>query len=784
VRPFIFAFVAAAAIAVLASPASSGPGTGTLFGTDANGGNLIMIDQSTGAGTVVGSMSAGVVPALAVDPTTGAMYAGQGAGSPNLYRVDPNTGSATLVGNTGLGVAAIGDLDFRSDGTLFASVNIVGDGGSGSDHLATINKSTGAATVTGAFGTCGSLSCSIEGMEGIAFDSSGKLWGSLSTRGTAGTPGLYTIDSSTGAATFATPIRDASGTPPSGGVVSLRFACDGSLFGGTARAISPATDGGRLITINPSTGLFNFVGSVSATGGASLGALAFQTPCARITLRPTFARNLTGTSHTVAARVLDAAGNPQPGVTVGFTVAAGPNQGTTGTGATDGNGETTFTYTSQAAGLDAIVAKFTESGRIFSSNLAQKEWVAPSPIESCNGLDDNGNGLVDEGFPDSDGDGIADCVDQDEDNDGINDGVDNCPQVANPDQADSNGNGIGDSCDPGSPPIDNPPSPVEIETDGQFGPPSGEWTTTTPASFLGGDSLVYSAVEGEDIYLMYDYRLNSAPLSEGQTVGPISFQVGSGSLFDVFITQGGPNTEFGPDPATSAGGSGDTVKVYLNGEPFDNSAGCVKGAVDHNSTSPNFATPHNLVELEVGLRAFGGCYSSEPAFWSATLPSVTPTGSPSVAAAAAETTQDVQVSAAFFDVDPDGTTHVTPLAIPSTDTTPPTVTCSASPSSLKPPNQQLIPITAVVSVSDAQSGPAGFTLVSVTSSQADSGLTREDLPNDIQGWATGTADTSGLLRAERFFNTRTYTLTYEARDVAGNTVTCATAVTVPKNQKK
>ena len=243
-RPFIFAFVAAAAIAVLASPASSGPGTGTLFGTDANGGNLITIDQSTGAGTVVGPMSAGVVPALAVDPTTGVMYAGQGAGSPNLYTVDPITGAATLVGDTGLGVAAIGDLDFTSDGTLFASVNIVGDGGTGSDHLATIDKSTAAATVIGPFGTCGPDSCSIDGMEGIAFDSSGELWGSLSTRGTAGTPGLYTIGTSTGAATFATPIQDVFGTPPSGGVVSLQFTCDGSLFGGTARAISPATDGG------------------------------------------------------------------------------------------------------------------------------------------------------------------------------------------------------------------------------------------------------------------------------------------------------------------------------------------------------------------------------------------------------------------------------------------------------------------------------------------------------------------------------------------------------------
>lgn len=37
----------------------------------------------------------------------------------------------------------------------------------------------------------------------------------------------------------------------------------------------------------------------------------------------------------------------------------------------------------------------------------------PPPEEICNGLDDDGDGQVDEGFPDSDSDGVADCMDQD-----------------------------------------------------------------------------------------------------------------------------------------------------------------------------------------------------------------------------------------------------------------------------------------------------------------------------------------------------------------------------------
>src|ERR1041385_2745463 len=49
---------------------------------------------------------------------------------------------------------------------------------------------------------------------------------------------------------------------------------------------------------------------------------------------------------------------------------------------------------------------------------------------------------------DQDGDGIGDACDGDQDGDGIADGQDNCPTTANADQADQDGNGIGDACDP------------------------------------------------------------------------------------------------------------------------------------------------------------------------------------------------------------------------------------------------------------------------------------------------------------------------------------------------
>jgi len=284
VRWLVLPAVVLATLCALSTPeVKAAPGTGTLFGTDAFNGNLITINPATGSASVVGPLGVGQIPSLAVNPLTGTIYAGGGAGLPNIFTVNPATGDATLVGDTGLGIAAVEGLDFNAAGVLYASVNIAGGAGTGADHLAIINKTTGAATVVGSFGSCtgvtipstGEGSCTIEGMAGIAFDAAGNLWGSHRVAA-AGSTGLYRINVATGAATFVAPFLDGSGGSPSGGVVSLQFACSGTLYGGTAFTVE-ATDGGDLITINPFTGAFSTIGK--AVQDASLGALAFQTAC-------------------------------------------------------------------------------------------------------------------------------------------------------------------------------------------------------------------------------------------------------------------------------------------------------------------------------------------------------------------------------------------------------------------------------------------------------------------------------------------------------------------------
>ena len=120
----------------------------------------------------------------------------------------------------------------------------------------------------------------------------------------------------------------------------------------------------------------------------------------------------------------------------------------------------------------------------------------------------------------------------------------------------------------------------------------------------------------------------------------------------------------------------------------------------------------------------------------------------------------------------------------SGDTDPPVISCKADPAVLWPPNHKLQDINVRVTLSDAGTGAAGFSLLSVTSNQPANASGDGNTNVDIVGWTIGTPDVKGQLRAERQGSDadRVYTLTYRGVDVAGNSATSTCTVTVPHDQ--
>jgi hypothetical protein len=108
-----------------------------------------------------------------------------------------------------------------------------------------------------------------------------------------------------------------------------------------------------------------------------------------------------------------------------------------------------------------------------------------------------------------------------------------------------------------------------------------------------------------------------------------------------------------------------------------------------------------------------------------------------------------------------------------------------TPSVLWPPNHKLVHVNATIDVSDALSGPGGFVLTSVTSSEPES-VNRRDKSPDIQEFSVGSPSTEGQLRAERLKKGpgRLYTMTWTGQDAAGNTASCTATVSVPKKKPK
>lgn len=143
-----------------------------------------------------------------------------------------------------------------------------------------------------------------------------------------------------------------------------------------------------------------------------------------------------------------------------------------------------------------------------------------------------------------------------------------------------------------------------------------------------------------------------------------------------------------------------------------------------------------------------------------------------------------QTTVHFTATDGSGNASSCGSSVSVADATAPELVVVLSQEELWPPNHDLVPITARVTVADRCDPSAAFRLVSITSNEPDDGEGDGHTTGDIQGAEPGTADTSFALRAERSASGtgRSYTILYRAFDGAGNTRDVAAVVRVPLNR--
>jgi hypothetical protein len=118
------------------------------------------------------------------------------------------------------------------------------------------------------------------------------------------------------------------------------------------------------------------------------------------------------------------------------------------------------------------------------------------------------------------------------------------------------------------------------------------------------------------------------------------------------------------------------------------------------------------------------------------------------------------------------------------DSTPPTIDVTLNPDRLWPPNHKMVTIDADVQVADSCDANPAWTLVSVSSSEADNGSGDGNTVNDIQNAAIGTMDAQFDLRAERSGSGpgRVYTIEYQVEDASGNQASDSATVSVAHDQ--
>jgi hypothetical protein len=219
----------------------AGGSASTLYTLNLNGSVASTVGTVTVGGTGV------MVSSIALNPSSGVLYGAAAdpvSGIGQLLTINPSTAVATEVGSFGLTPPStnVASLAFSATGTLYAYSKL----GTPAESLFSVNTATGGATPIGASGISSSSG------DGMAMNAAGTLYWA----GKGATGALYTLNTSTGAATAGPTL---SGAPLSlSQIKGLAFDSSGTLYG---IDLQPTTFLADLITINPATGVITNLGA-------------------------------------------------------------------------------------------------------------------------------------------------------------------------------------------------------------------------------------------------------------------------------------------------------------------------------------------------------------------------------------------------------------------------------------------------------------------------------------------------------------------------------------------
>jgi hypothetical protein len=280
-------------------------------GIIASGNHLWTVDPTTGAHTQGAALLAtDSIRALAFN-SADVLYGVNGNASNTLpfqlYTIDATTGGATLVGNLNGNIAG---MTFGPSGTLYGW-DIAGAG------LVTINPATGAITDVNA-----AIGGGFE-VQTLAFSPGGVLYG-------AGPNNLYTIDTTTGALTLVGAFNPAAGifgmefvagSPPAGPAVSLTPASLG--FGN--QQLGTTSSAKSLTLTNTGTGVLS-IATIAAAGdfGQTSNCGATLAPSASCTISVTYSPTISGLQSGSVSVTSDAPGSPHSSSLSGTGVTSPP----------------------------------------------------------------------------------------------------------------------------------------------------------------------------------------------------------------------------------------------------------------------------------------------------------------------------------------------------------------------------------------------------------------------------------------------------------------------------